>query len=505
MKQTHPLGAVLADMDGVITRTAVLHEKSWARLFRDYLNKRGQADGRDYGTFTDADYRALVDGKPRYDGVKDFLESRRIHLPFGQPSDSPDQETVCGLGNRKNRFFLQLLDSEGVEVFDDAVVAFSRWRRGGLKVAVISSSRNCRRVLGSAGLLDKVDAVVGGQVAADLNLHGKPEILLEASRQLGVAPADAVVIEDATAGIRAARQDKFGFAVGISRDGNERQLLEAGADQVVHRVDLARIPRRLPVALDSLESWNDWRGDRPLVVFLDYDGTLSPIVEDPADAYMSDATRQAVSALAQSCPVAVISGRDRKDVMERVDIDGLLYAGDHGLDTEGRGQRKTLPEAEAALGDVERVENRLRQKLQPFAGVIIERKRFSVAVHYRKVKDESVVQQIAREVDQAWQESGLRKQSGKKVWELVPAVDWDKGRALLWLMDVMGLDRQRDFPVYIGDDVTDEHAFAALQGRGPGVRVGELVSDSLADYSLPDTDSVTRLLNWLAQERRAGP
>lgn len=500
MTRREPFSAVLADMDGVLTRTAVLHERAWTELFRDYLEKRSREDEKDYGTFTSDDYRTHVDGKPRYDGVRDFLESRQISLPFGDPSDDSARETICGLGNRKNQYFLKLLDSQGVEVFEDALTAFARWHRGGLPVAVISSSRNCRRVLETANLMGKVDDVVDGQTASELNLQGKRDILLEASRRLHVEPRDAVVVEDATSGIRAARQGQFGMAVGISRDGNEDRLRKAGADPIVPRVDLAKFPRRLPPVLDRLEEWRRWQNGRPLAVFLDHDGTLAPIVSDPAEAYMPEKTRQAVQQLARRCPVSVISGRDRKDVMQRVNIEGLLYAGDHGLDSEGRGQRITLPEAEAALERVNSAEKQLRKDLQTIAGVIIERKRFSVAAHYRQVKSERAVQEVAQTVEKVQQATGLRKRSGKKVWELEPAVDWNKGRALTWLMEVMGLDREKYFAVYIGDDVTDEDAFAALQGHGAGVRVGDSVSDSLADYYLPDTDSVAPFLDWLAQQ-----
>jgi alpha,alpha-trehalase len=288
--------------------------------------------------------------------------------------------------------------------------------------------------------------------------------------------------------------------VGVARSGNERDLTEAGAGAVVKSVSRVRFLRRIPSALDRLEELSAWRRDRSLAVFLDYDGTLSPIVDDPRDATMSDAMRSAVSELAGRCPVAIISGRDRRDVESRVGIDGLLYAGNHGFDISGRGHDRTVLEAEDVMGDLKRAGNELERRLGRLSGVLIERKRFSVAVHFRQVGSQSVIHQVARAVESVRQQTSLRKRTGKKVLELEPAVDWDKGRALRWLIDVLpAVTPERSFLVYIGDDETDEDAFAVLEGAGAGVRVGAEVTTSLADYRLADPREVRALLGKLAE------
>ena len=490
MTRDRPFDAVIFDMDGVLTRTATLHERAWKEIFDALL--RTYPDQR---PFSSADYRAHVDGKPRYQGVADFLASRQIVLPHGDPGDGPDQPTICGLGNRKNRRLLELLAREGVEKFDDAVAALARWKRGGLRVAAVSASKNCRSVLEAAQLVRSFDAIVDGT----LELPGKPELMREAARRLAVPPEDAVVLEDATAGVRAARQDGFGHVVGVARTENDRDLREAGADAVTRNVFRVRFPRRLPYLLDRMRELAAWRGDRPLAVFLDYDGTLAPIVGHPRDAWMPEDTRVALAELARHCPVAILSGRDRADIEQRVGIAGLFYAGNHGFDIAGRGQHRVLPEAEAALAEVERVERELSQHLGHLAGVIIERKRYSVAVHYRLVESEAVVAEVARAVETMRATTGLRLRAGKKVFELEPAVDWDKGRALRWLADVLEAEiRARAFVIYIGDDETDEDAFAGLAGDGAGVRVGEPISTTLADYYIEDPAAVRGLLQQLA-------
>lgn len=226
--------ALLFDLDGVLTRTATLHAASWKRLFDEYLAGRAGRWGEEFRPFElIADYRKYVDGKPRYDGVESFLASRGISLPWGSPSDTPDRETVCGLGNRKDRYFEEALRDEGVEVFPEAVALVREARARGLKTAVVSSSRNCAAILSRAGILELFDTRVDGVEAERLRLRGKPapDTFLEAARQLGVAPDRAVVFEDAISGVQAARTGGF-RVVGVDESGN-RGLADHGADLVV--------------------------------------------------------------------------------------------------------------------------------------------------------------------------------------------------------------------------------------------------------------------------------
>ena len=227
--------AAILDMDGVITRSARTHLGAWTRLFDDYLRERAERTGGEFRPFTEEDYYRYVDGKPRYEGAESFLQSRGINLAFGQPDDAPQVETVCGLGNRKNRYFLSHLKEHGVESYD-STKEFIKWFKGlGGRVAAISSSRNARAVLDAAGVTDMFDAIVDGVDSTKLNLKGKPQpdIFLEAARQLDVEPAHAVVFEDAIAGVEAGKAGAFGLVVGIDRQGNNTGLKEGGADIVV--------------------------------------------------------------------------------------------------------------------------------------------------------------------------------------------------------------------------------------------------------------------------------
>jgi trehalose 6-phosphate phosphatase len=237
------------------------------------------------------------------------------------------------------------------------------------------------------------------------------------------------------------------------------------------------------------------RSDHP-AIFLDYDGTLTPIVSHPENALLSDSMRQALQALILQAPVAILSGRDLDDVRQRVNIGAILYAGSHGFDIAGpRGLRKEM--AAEFLPKLDMVEKELGTQLVGIAGADVERKRFSIAAHYRNV-NESDLPKVERAVSEvAARHRDLRKLDGKKVYELLPDIDWDKGKAVQWLLENLGLDCANGRPIYVGDDRTDEDAFRALGQRGVGILVSEQPRPTAASYSLKDPAEVGRFLREL--------
>jgi beta-phosphoglucomutase family hydrolase len=223
--------AILFDLDGVITPTAEVHMRAWSAMFNAYLDSRG--DG--LLAYTDEDYFAYVDGKPRYDGVRDFLASRGISLPEGTPADDPSEETVCGLGNRKNDAFNQVLAQEGVAAYPGSLALLDHLAGLGTPLAIVSSSKNAPAVLRAAGLAERFQAVVDGQVAAGLGLPGKPlpDTFWHAAREVGAPVGGSVVVEDAVSGVRAGAAGGFALVVGVDRGAGSEVLTEAGADLVV--------------------------------------------------------------------------------------------------------------------------------------------------------------------------------------------------------------------------------------------------------------------------------
>ncbi|GAA4989313.1 MULTISPECIES: beta-phosphoglucomutase family hydrolase [Streptomyces] len=233
--------ACLFDLDGVVTRTAVVHAAAWKETFDAFLRER---DGAGFRPFTDSDYDQYVDGRPRADGVRSFLASRGVELPEGTPDDPPDAQTVNGVGNRKNELLLEKIRTDGVEPYEGTLRYIDAVRAAGLATAIVSSSANTRDVLHSIDAERLFDVRIDGVVARERKLPGKPhpDTFLAAARDLGVEPSRAAVFEDALAGMDAGRSGHFGYVVGVDRVGQTDALYAHGADRVVK--DLAELGGR---------------------------------------------------------------------------------------------------------------------------------------------------------------------------------------------------------------------------------------------------------------------
>jgi trehalose 6-phosphate phosphatase len=255
-----------------------------------------------------------------------------------------------------------------------------------------------------------------------------------------------------------------------------------------------------PSALEHVQEIAEHSGR--LGVFLDYDGTLTPIVSHSQDAWLTDSMRETLRELAGSVPVAVLSGRDLHDVQRRVDIDGIVYAGSHGFDIAGAGGlRRQL--GVAYLSVLDKAEKELREALDEILDAQSERKHFSVAAHYRNV-NESDAFRVEQAVDAvAARHPELRRIDGKKVYELLPDIEWDKGKAMMWLLEALGLECENVRPIYIGDDTTDEDAFRALQKRGVGILVSDESQPTSATYSLRNPSEVERFLQKITDRLHA--
>lgn len=495
--------AVVFDMDGVVTKTAVVHATAWKRLFDDYMAERSRSTGEGWRPFdAEVDYRQFVDGKPRYDGVRSFLASRGIALPEGTPEDAADTDTVCGLGNRKNGYFLEELEQHGVGVFESTVRLVRILQGVGVGTAIISASKNVPLVLGAGAVGDLFPVCVDGTTAAEMGLPGKPDpaVFVEAAHRLGATIGRTVVVEDARAGVEAGRRGGFGLVIGVDRTGDADGLLVAGADVVVP--DLANVVVDPPFSPSALVCAGDI--DRRLcratpALFLDYDGTLTPIVAHPDLAVLSDDMRAALERLAAQFPVSIISGRDLADVRRMVGIDGIVYAGSHGCDVdapEALGGR--VQHGLADVDDLAAARAALSKKVEDIPGAWVEHKTLAVTVHYRQTPPDQVPRVMAAFDEVATVFFGLRRAAGKMVLELRPGIAcYDKGKALLWLLERLEMSTGTHVPVYIGDDVTDEDAFRAIAGRGVGVRVGDPHDVTAADYTVTDVGEVLELFRAL--------
>ncbi|HEX4392880.1 MAG TPA: trehalose-phosphatase [Mycobacterium sp.] len=326
--------------------------------------------------------------------------------------------------------------------------------------------------------------------------------LVESANRLAVRPGRCAVVASTEAGVRAARAGGFALVVAIDSTG---ALNSRGADTVVsdvREIDVRTGDRRMSELPDGLQAL-DLTTERQPAVFYDFDGTLSEIVEDPDSARLVDGAADALTSLSAACPVAILSGRDLADVRERIGLPGLWYAGSHGFELTGPdGTHHQNPEAAASIPVLAGAAADLADQLGHIPGVVVEHKRFGVAVHYRNAARDRVGE-VAAAVRTAGQRTALRVTMGREVIELRPNIDWDKGKTLHWVLDYIRDNEGAGplLPIYLGDDITDEDAFDALDDDGIAILVRH--SDdgdraTAARYALDDPARVREFTERLA-------
>ncbi len=519
------IDAVIFDTDGVITRTATVHFAAWKHVFDSFLTSH--ASGPSAAPFTDDDYRAHVDGIGRYDGVDAMLRSRGIELPRGDPSDPPGDSTVCAVANTKNAAFEEAVATDGVAPYVTTRRFVEALHAADIRTAVISASKNCEMVLRVAGMADLFEVRVDGIDQAALGFPGKPspDVFLEAARRLGVDPLHAAVVEDAISGVAAGRAGGFGLVIGLDRSLNPGPLAEhadlvvpdaadlevVGIDERGHSIQRAQPARTvasdLPHALDDDDLTRRTAG-RPIAVFCDYDGTLTPIVDRPEDARLDPHVLAQLEALADLVPVAIVSGRGLDDVASMIASDKFWISGSHGF--EVRSPEGTYHEIELgtdALPALAQATANLEEAVARVPGARVEPKRYATAIHYRETPEhlhgelEALVSQEVERHDE------LRMTGGKAIFELRPAAQWDKGRAIEWLLDAIDTGYALTTPVFFGDDLTDEDGFVAVRTTGVGILVAP-EHDRRITAALDranSTDEVARILERLLAHARLEP
>ena len=414
-----------------------------------------------------------------------------------------------------------LFDLDGALTNDDAALRGDgrRWPEScGASASLrrrIRRAHSVSRHLKAAGIDDLFGVCIDG-IAGERGTAEKPDptVLLEATRRLGVRPQRCVVVENSAAGVAAGRDGGFALVIGIDGTGRADDLSRHGADVVI--ADLADVAVRtgdkriseLPNALASYGQLIGITSARESMLFLDYDGTLSPIVSDPAAATLVDGGADALELVAAVCPVAILSGRDLADIRGRVGIPGIWYAGSHGFELTGPDGTYHQNEAAAAFVPIlERAAAELSRSLTRIPGVRVEHKRFAVAVHYREVAAEHVGE-IVSTTHKLGQRAGLRVTSGRMLVELRPDLDWDKGTTLAWIRDRIDPSGSL-LPIYIGDDLTDEDAFDAVHFDGIGIVVGHDEDGdrkTAAHFALQSPDQVREFIQrgsqWLAYKHQ---
>ncbi|MCP3870544.1 MAG: trehalose-phosphatase [Gammaproteobacteria bacterium] len=497
--------AAIFNLDGVVTRANKIHAAAWKHTFDSFMLERIAHDGEDLRPFNiDLDFRRYLDGKPRTVGMKRFLAARHITLAPTDGRDPSEPATLRSLENLKKRTFDTIVEQKGIDVNGCAIALIHRLRHAGIKTAVVSASSHCNMILEQEGIETLFDARIDGIEAELLELDSKPDpyTLLELSSRLGIDPSRTIAIEDSVIGVSACHRGHFGLVIGVD-DGEEQVLMhEHGADYVLK--DLCSVQVEEPEAddipppeLTDMEQISNQMAGKIPALFLDYGETLTAVTDRPEDTSISKKMRHILKKIARSMPVTIVSGRDVEEIYHQIGLKELFYAGNHGLDIRGPDLHLELPEGADALDDLDQAMKDLSRLPADVPGLRIERKRFAIVIHYQH--DNTASADLAASAAQRVQSHfpRLRISGGKEVLELLPDIDWDKGRAMDWLLSEMDLDDSKVLPVYIGDDVTDETAFITLHGRGIGILVAEQPAPSAATYRVKNTKMVMNLLKYL--------
>ena len=503
------LKAVIFDIDSILD-TAWVHQTAWKTTIDEFL----QTGYNDQPVMTEDEYDRFFVRKPRYERIKNLLESRQITLSYGGDEDSPGQKSIGALENQKAKIFNEILLTAEVKLIDKVIRRITEWKNSGIKTAVVSLDENFRNVSCTEEIRRLFDIMIDATTAKKTGLKDKPEadLFMEAVRQLGLAPEQCAVFDSTVGGLRAASKANFGLVAGIPGDHNNRELNENGADVVIDEFDAfdllndqevqARFRQPFPRFASEYTKIGEIVQGKTPVIFLDFDGTLTPIVKHPEDAYLSDEMQEIIKACAARLKVAVVSGRDMDDLKKRVMLDNVIYAGSHGFRISGPGglyrEHEKTAEILPLLDDTE-------QKLEQlfsgrFKGVKIERKRYAIAVHFRNAAKEDIPgirEKVFEFVDNT---AGLKTGEGKMIIELKPDIEWHKGKAVKWILEKLGMDDRSSYlPVYIGDDVTDEDAYKELADEGISIQVGPGAEPSAARFRLRNIYHVRILLKELAQ------
>jgi trehalose 6-phosphate phosphatase len=345
-------------------------------------------------------------------------------------------------------------------------------------------------------------------IRADALPPGPPDtaVLVEAGNRLAVRPGRCAVVAATATGVAAGRAGGFALVIGIDAGGSGDQLRCHGADAVITELGEVSVRtgyQRMSELPDGLQALDVVTAGHP-AVFFDFDGTLSDIVNNPDAARLTDGAADALTALTAQCPVAVLSGRDLADVRQRIGLPGIWYAGSHGFELTGPDRAHHQNQAAAeSIPLLEQAAAELRDQLGHITGVVVEHKRFGVAVHYRNAARDRVGE-VAAAVRTAGQRSALRVTTGREVIELRPNVDWDKGKTLRWVLDhIRDAEGSAPLPIYLGDDITDEDAFDTVREDGVGIVVRHTEDGdraTAARYALDNPDRVREFIERLARQ-----
>lgn len=498
---------IIIDLSGVLINTTLLNKIAWEKVLNHFLKEHNARY-----LFNEEDYYSFIEGKPKYERLQNYLGKLNIELPYGNTTDSAGYHSICSLEKKKTKAFTQMLKKGEMDVYENAMQKIKLWKEKGIKTAGVSSDENFNKALESTETGNLFDVLIDAHASRKRGLKEKPEadLYLEAAKELDLPPESCILFDDTVQGLQAGNKGNFGLVVGVNRADNRKLLSENGADLVIDNFDefnlsddpeiAAWFEQPIPPFASEYVKIAKAVYEKTPVLFLDYDGTLTPIVQRPEAAVISEEMKVVLDECASKFKVAAVSGRDMDDLKSRINLENVIYAGSHGFRISGpEGLYMEHEKTDEILPRLGSMEQKLKEAFDNVTeGVQVERKRYAIAVHYRNAKPEDTPFIREKVLELTQNSEGFKVGEGKKILEIKPDIDWHKGKAVLWILDKLGLtDNTRYIPIYIGDDVTDEDAYRALKDRGIGIQVGPGAENTAAQFRLKNVYQVRLFLKEL--------
>lgn len=496
---------IIFDMDGVITQTATLHFKAWKITIENFFTQIFD----EKKLFTENDYFHYLDGMTRKEGVANYFLNIGLSEDMLKGIYKNLEECIEDLCKKKNTLLLQILSEETVECFPDSLKFIEFLLLQDYKIGLISSSKNCLPILKKTQIDNIFSVYVDGLFCEQMNLPGKPHpaIFLEAAKRLDLLPEECLIVEDAIAGVCAAKKGGFGVVALDRKNKLYKDFLKFQPDFVLN--DLSsnqtflyhqlRKHATLQPGFKSLSCIMDLiENENQLAIFLDYDGTLTPIVETPDKAVLSQRMFHCLTQLSQNYLTVIMSGRELKNLKKLINVPTIFYSGNHGLEfIAPNDEIVSYQVGEEFKEELSFVYLHLVSLLRTIEGCIVENKKYSLSIHYRLVS-ESKHLYISQVIDEVLSDCpNLIRHSGKKVFEIRPNIIWNKGVASAFILNNLKLKNPNIIPLYIGDDLSDEDAFETFDKGGITIKVMDQPETTKAHYFLNSPSEVENFLCWL--------
>lgn len=474
------------DLDGVLVETRDLHYRSWEKAFKDFFHENYD--------LTKNDYSQYFDGRTRKEGIEFYLHSLDIYF---------NDKDVKKISQVKNKEYQRLLAGEGVHIYYDALIFLHSLKKRKISLALISSSKNTELILRRSELKNDFPIVLHPALKNCYKLRGKPEVdyLEKAFKLMSLQPFECAFVEDSYAGVEAGLKAGIGRMIFVKRESLKSDIFMSKVRVVSNLLDLEEVKSHSSLLPYGIENYQEIFISKKIFLFLDFDGTLSEIVDDPDDAVLFPGIYEILQKMSQKINLCIISGREVEIIKKKCPLKKIFISSTHGLVFHDKENKEHL------LFEIQHDQHEILEKafflfqerFRNVKGFILEKKKYGLAIHYRKIKNAQEINEIIKEVRAfvLQKKKYVKLLEGEMVLEILPQCQMDKGKAIKKIYQILKIDPQKIPPLYIGDGQTDEYAFREVQKYGFSFLCSADQRPTLAQYYLKGPKEVKIFLEKL--------